>query len=97
MATIKAGTYRFNDVLTAPPNDEVKANINFTVTATVGSDTFTETFYSISVYFDGDSLEFLYWDKDHLHSTQPYSNGWPEYEGCQFITIPNDTEVSEEF
>lgn len=94
---IKAGTYRFNDVLSAP-SAEFNADILFT--ANVVTDIYTGVlpfncirWFSNALFFssDADGTQTDYYVYIDAWLTSSYG------EGIQTITIPNDTEVSAEF
>lgn len=139
MATIKAGTYRFNDVLSVPSNN-ISADFDFTVSpyalqltqemadgiyleygVTIDAGT-----YIITYHYDGLGWRYInnvdgispYLNYDNqIAKSSPYNpyietflsdtatefyevgSGWSSDigEDNQTITIPNDTEVSEEF
>lgn len=110
MATIKAGTYRFNDVLTAP-SDVVYAQVNITLpTIEVDGETDNLNFSEIECYNRGsDGALVVLYDAFIFYigsNYEPYGFvGWNafaieygigSYYG-QTITIPTDSEVSDEF
>ena len=108
MAIIKAGTYRFNDVMTH--TSTCSADINFTLEGYAEGVPFTVNCSRITFdYFGGDDIEVFY----YLESTTPdlgiesgdvvvygYDEGWRNEEystALQNITVLEDTEVSTEF
>ena len=100
MATIKAGTYRFNDVLTKSTNYTVEGAILFN--SSVNGETVTcngiyerslddwlTLAYSVYITELGDYME-----------AKVYNDGWYTDDfgdGIKTITIPTDSEVSDEF
>ena len=100
MATIKAGTYRFNDVLTQSTNYTVEGAILFN--SSVNGETITcngiydrslddwlTLAYSVYITELGDYME-----------ANVYNDGWYTDDfgdGIKTITIPSDSEVSDEF
>ena len=95
MAVIKKGTYKWNDLLS--PTDYIYANINFTVTLSLGNETRTETFIFIGAELYDDKVYLTYWYDEHM-CTEPYCNGWViSVEGVQFITVTADAEVDDAF
>ena len=96
MATIKAGTYRFNDVLTAP-SAEMEQYVDFTATPPVDDPPIV--FVCNGMRIDGADLIFYVVDPMEVEY-QVYDGEWGSLtQGVpiQTITIPNDAEVSAEF
>lgn len=94
MATIKAGTYRFNDVLSVPDSPVY----------VIGSFTSDAVEYTAIAFAEPDvegsdewylryALDATLFDSIDAYSTH---TGWAD-EGYKTITIPKDTEVSDEF
>ncbi len=109
MATIKSGTYRFNDVLTGP-SANIEQAINFTLRVTVPSTDFDQdvSCYAIKVlssmqmsYASSFAAESLgnEWVDITLGQSTDGSTYWNDFfgESIKIIAIPNDTEVSAEF
>lgn len=116
MATIAAGAYRFNDVLTAP-SSVIELDVSFKTTGVFMDTTYVANCGSLSVSENGASggtmmsYKVLFFepelpyvelplDFESYFSGDPDENGWdPDAfgEGIQTITIPKDTEVSDEF
>ena len=112
MATLKAGTYRFNDVLTAPSGD-LEQSVNFTANAVYIPDgvEYFATGNSLSVYVYAIALSYniisanpsntdLVGEKNvYIGAEGNLFVGWNPYlsEGIKTITIPEDTEVTAEF
>lgn len=111
--TIKAGTYRFNDI-TIPPDTEIEQDLQFEVTTEVqGVGVVTAFCHRIFVGKCSSDSAYFTGIQYYLTSTIPSMDlsqweyiwasevgGWftETYgEGIQTITIPNDTEVSAEF
>ena len=112
MATIKAGTYRFNDVLSAPSAD-IEQSVNITASAVYRLDgvEYFVTANSIGVWVEQIALFY------NIVSTNPSNAdlvgtknayigaegnlfvGWNPYlsEGIKTITFPTEQEVSEDF
>lgn len=102
MATIKKGTYRFNDVLSAPSNS-IHETINFTVTHTNASGEKTINFAYLGVNTsDGivvNSIVYSGAGVEVLAYSDLWDNRWNSVygDGTKIITVLEDTEVDDEF
>lgn len=89
MATIKAGTYRFNDVLTAPPDNMWRESINFTVNSIVAGAEIVSSCEAIS-FGRNDGVFNINYDvvnDDGSHTpTELYSNAVTEYHSKGWYT-----------
>ena len=96
MATIKAGTYRFNDVLNVP-SGEIEQYIDFTAIPSVDDPPIVFVCNGVRV----DGVDLIYYVVDPFETEyQVYDGEWGSLtQGVpvQTITIPNDAEVSAEF
>ena len=116
---LKAGTYRFNDVIDLA--NAKGEDFNFTTSQTFDIDgvTYRKTCYFESMFADilpngevdnyiyylvafrvvGEGVDEYFEQESELHVYDV--NGWRDYEGAypsmQTITIPNDTEIADDF
>ena len=110
MAIIKAGTYRFNNVLTVP-SKAFSENVNFITDTLFLGNTYTVSCNYIEMYNgNGDSVQLIYGVVSSVPSLEdlgisfPFSAGVYDDEwtdtygiGVEVITVTADTEVTEEF
>lgn len=104
MATIKAGTYRFNDVLTSSYYPEEPVNVDFTVDVVYEGLSVTAICTGLYLANIDDGLDRLYFvsvTPGFAGDIAVWSTGGWYVDvfgtGIQTITIPTDSEVSAEF
>lgn len=88
---LKAGTYRFNDVLNTLPDN--LRNVNFLVPFTVSTDEFTINFTG---FFSNANVLFQYLGDEGMAVYAFADNVW-ESDILQIHTITQDTEVDDTF